>query len=199
MKLFQSPTSPYVRKVRVMIREKGLGGIEEIAVNPWDDPPELRAASPLGKVPTLVLDDGAVLYDSPVICEYLDGIGSGPRLIPQDPDARRRVTTAQALGDGVLDMAVAMVMEGRRPEGERSAAMMERWRGQVVGGVDAMASDVGGLGGSVNLGHIAFGCALGYLDFRHANIDWRNGRADLAAWFATFAARPAMVETKPEG
>ena len=199
MKLFQSPTSPYARKVRVMIREKGLSGIEEIAVNPWDDPPELRAASPFGKVPTLVLDNGAALYDSPVICDYLDGIGDGPHLIPQDADARRRVMTAQALGDGVLDMAVAMVMESRRPVGERSPSMMERWRGQVMGGVDAMVRDVGGLGSGVNLGHIAFGCALGYLDFRHDGIAWRDGRADLAAWFAAFAARPAMVETKPEG
>jgi glutathione S-transferase len=197
MKLFHAPTSPYARKVRVTIREKGLGDVEEIVVNPWEDPPELRAVNPFGKVPTLVLDDSAVLYDSPVICDYLDGIGDGPHLVPQDADARRRVMTAQALGDGVLDMAVALVMEGRRPEGERSSSMMERWRGQAMGGVDAMARDVGGLGDGVNLGHITFGCALGYLDFRHDGLGWRAGRGDLAVWFAEFAARPAMADTKP--
>ena len=198
MKLFYAPTSPYARKVRTFVREKGLSGVEEIAVNPWEDPPELRAVSPIGKVPALVLDDGNAVYDSPVICDYLDGVGEGPRLIPEDSDARRKVMIAQALGDGVLDMAVAMVMEGRRPDGERSPSMVERWRGQALAGVAIMARDVSGLGDGVTLGHIAFGCALGYLDFRHDALGWRQGHDALAKWFGEFAARPSMIDTKPE-
>lgn len=196
MKLYMSGTSPYVRKVRVTIREKGLEqSVEEVPCNPFDDPAALAQHNPLGKVPTLVLDDGTGLYDSPLVCGHLDGLGAGPRLIPDDPAGRLAVLRAQALADGLMDNAVALTMEGRRPENERSPAAMERWRSQIRRAVAAMERDLSGLPEGVTLGHVAFACALAYLDFRHGALAWRDGRPALAAWHETFARRPSMEAT----
>ena len=196
MKLYMSGTSPYVRKARVTTREKGLeGAIEEVLCNPFDDPAALAAVNPLGRVPALVLDDGTGLYDSPLICGHLDGLGDGPRLIPEDPAGRLAVLRAQALADGLMDNAVALTMEGRRPEGERSPATMERWRGQIRAAVAAMDGDLPALPDGVTLGHIACACALSYLDFRHGALAWRDGHPALAAWHEAFARRPSMEAT----
>lgn len=196
MKLYMSGTSPYVRKVRVMAREKGLkDGIEEVLCNPFDDPAELSAVNPLGRVPALSLDDGTGLYDSPLICGYLDDLGDGARLIPEEPANRLTVLKAQALADGLMDNAVALTMEGRRPEGERSPAVMERWRTQIRRAVAAMEQDLPTLPNGLTLGHIAFACALSYLDFRHGALGWRDGHQTLAAWHKTFAQRPSMEAT----
>jgi glutathione S-transferase len=198
MKLFYSPTSPYVRKVRVIVREKGMqAALEEVACNPYQDPPELQQSNPLGKVPALVLADGSVLFDSPVICEFLDTLGDPPRLIPLHGSERWTVLTAQALADGVLDAAVALTLEGRRPPGERSSSMTTRWRHQIERSVDAMAKGLGALPPSLCLGHVAYACALGYLDFRQPTLSWREGRGELARWCAEFADRPSMAATIP--
>ncbi|WP_299621290.1 glutathione S-transferase N-terminal domain-containing protein [Pelagibius sp.] len=198
MQLFHAPTSPYARKCRVVARERGLmGGIEEIVCNPYDDPAALQAKNPLTRVPALVLDDGTALFDSPVICEYLDSLGEAPALIPAAGAERYRVLVAAALAQGMTDSALGITMESRRPEGERSPAAVERWRASILRGLDAMMMHLQGLPGGLTLAQIACGTTLGYLDLRHGALNWRHGRSDLAAWFADFNERPAMQETDP--
>lgn len=203
MQLFYSPTSPYARKCRVVARERGLmAELQEMLCNPMEDPPELQAKNPLGKVPALVLADGAAVFDSPVIAEYLDSLGEAEPMIPAEGAARFKVLTAAALGQGMTDAAFNVTMEGRRPEGERSAAAVARWRAAILRGLDHMTGHVQGLPGdltpnAVTMGHVACACALGYLDLRHGDLGWRDGRGDLADWFAAFDARPSMRETDP--
>lgn len=197
MKLIYAGPSPYSRKVRVVIAEKGLGDeIQFTACNPFEDAPDLRAANPLGKVPVLVLDDGTVLFDSPIICEYLDGLGNGHRLLPEGVPGwtvRRR----HALADGLLDAAFNIVIERRRPESERSASWIERWGGAIDRVLARVDAEVGDLGAEPTLAHIAFGCALGYLDFRLPDRPWRDKNPKAAAWFSKFSERPSMAATKP--
>jgi glutathione S-transferase len=197
MRLFYSPTSPYARKVRVVSREKELvARVEEVACDPWSDPAVLRFVNPLGRVPALVTDDGVSLYDSPVICAYLNDQTPLPALIPLG-EGRYRILAAEALADGTLDTAVNLVLEGRRPEGERSAKMIVRWLETIERGVNSMAETWPHLPGEVTMGHIGFAVALAYLDFRLPQIDWRAGHDALAEWHKGFAARPSMRETIP--
>lgn len=203
MQLFYSPTSPYARKCRVVARERGLmADLEEVACNPMEDPAALHAGNPLGKVPCLVLDDGMAIFDSPVIAEYLDGLGNAPALVPAAGSARFNVLVAAALAQGMTDSALSMTMEGRRPETQRSPEAVARWRASIVRGLDRMADHLQGLPGAMTpdgltMGHIACGALLGYLDLRHATLQWRQGRDELAGWFESFNARPSMRETDP--
>lgn len=198
MQLIYSPTSPYARKCRVVARERGLmDGIEETSLNPYDDPAALQSKNPLGRVPALVRDDGTAVFDSPVICEYLDGLGDAPALIPAGGEERLKVLVAAALAQGMTDSALNATMEGRRPEGERSPAAVQRWEASILRGLDAMMDHLKGLPGDLTLGQIACGVTLGYLDLRHGHLNWREGRDELAAWFAAFNARPSMQETDP--
>ncbi len=198
MRLYWSPASPYARKVRTVAREKRVADrIEEVVVDAFADPPELTGANPLGRVPALVLDDGTALYDSPVITAYLDTVGDGNSLVPGEGAARFAVLRAEALADGVMDLALGLVLERRKPDGEKSPTMAARWRSQLPRALDAIAADHARLPDPVSLGHIAFACALGYLDFRHPDIDWRTGREALADWFAEISARPSLVDTAP--
>jgi glutathione S-transferase len=198
MQLFYSPTSPYARKCRVVARERGLmADLEETPCNPMTDPAELQDKNPLGKVPALILDDGTAIFDSPVIAEYLDGLGSAPALIPAAGAGRFKVLVAAALGQGVTDAAFLTTMEGRRPAGQQSPEVVARYRAAILRSLDAMANHIEGLPGDLTLGHISCATALGYLDLRHGALEWRNGRDALAAWFAEFDARPSMRETDP--
>jgi len=182
MQLFYSPTSPYARKCRVVARERGLmADLEEVACNPMEDPAKLHASNPLGKVPCLVLDDGMAIFDSPVIAEYLDGLGNEPALIPAAGSARFKVLVAAALGQGMTDAAFNMTMESRRPEPQRSPEAIARWRAAVLRGLDQMTAHLKGLPGALTpdgmtMGHIACGTLLGYLDLRHGGLEWRKGR-----------------------
>jgi glutathione S-transferase len=197
MKLFFSASSPFARKVRVVAREKGLaGGIREIECNPFANPPELLQYNKLCKVPTFVHGE-TVLYDSPVICEYLDSRNESPRLLPTPGGDRWRVLRAQALADGVMDLAVMLTVERRRPATEQSPSAQQRWRTQIAGALDMMEEQLPDLSGILNLGHIACAAALGYLDFRHADMRWRDGHAALAGWYDPFAERPSMRQTAP--
>lgn len=199
MRLLYSPTSPYARKVRVTAAEKGLTDkIEVVTINPFDDIADLGPVNPVGKVPALVMDSGTTLYDSPVICEYLDSLGGGASLLPASGEARWTVLRQQALADGVLDAAFSLVMEMRRPEGERSQSWIDRWTAGIYRSVDAIDAEAGSLSADVTLAHVAFGCALGYLDFRLGDLNWRDGRANAAAWYETFGARPSMTSTDPD-
>lgn len=198
MQLFYSPTSPYARKCRIVARERGLmADLDEVACNPMQDPAELHAANPLGKVPCLVLDDGMAVFDSPVIAEYLDGLGNAPALIPAAGSARFKVLVAAALAQGMTDAAFNMTMEGRRPEAQQSPETIARWRAAILRGLDQMGGHLKRLPGDLTMGHIACAAALGYLDLRHGALEWRKGRGDLAAWFEEFNARPSMRETDP--
>ena len=198
MKLRYSATSPYARKVLVCAAERGLSGsIELIATTPGDPESGLRTENPLDKVPTLIADDGMALYDSPVICEYLDHLPGGPALFPPAGANRWRALRLQALADGLLDTALACVMEGRRAEDERSAGFVEMQKGKIGRALDEMSSDIAALEGSLHIGAIAVGCALGYLDLRFADDDWRQDHPALATWFTCFSQRPYMTASVP--
>lgn len=200
MRLYFSPTSPYVRKVMVLLHETGqMAEVELVSgsgspIDPGTAPLE---ANPLGKVPALERAEGPALYDSRVICQYLDA-RAGAGLYPEG--ARRWDTlTVEATGDGILDAALLMVYEGRlRPEELRFAPWVEGQWAKVARALDVLETRwMPHLEGPLDAGQIAVGCALGYLDFRHDARGWRNGRPHLAAWAAGFAARPSMMATVP--
>ena len=152
MRLFYAGTSPYARKVRVVIAEKGLEAqVDGHLCSPFDDVPELKAVNPLNKVPCLALDDGTALYDSAVIVEYLDSLDSATRLIPGDGAARWTVLRQQALGDGILDAAFNTVVESRRPEAQQSPSWNERWRSAIDRSLAAMDGEIESLARQPNL------------------------------------------------
>jgi glutathione S-transferase len=200
MKLFYAIASPFARKVRVVIAEKQIAGIEEIHVSPFDLPPELVAANPLSKVPSLLLQDGTVVYDSPVICEYLDSIsGAAPRLIPASGSQRWNVMRLHALCDGLMDTCLALSLEiNRRPEGERSPQWIASWCKTIQRTANALETEIDQFSADIHLGHIALGCALGYLDLRASNhVRWRDANPRLAEWYLRFEQRPSMQSTRP--
>jgi len=198
MQLLVSPTSPYARKARVVLREKGLEDrIDEHFLNPHQDPAELLAQNRLGKIPVLVREDGSALYDSPVICEYLDALDGRPSLVPVEGEARWAVLRAQALADGIMDLAAATVMERARPRGEQSPGSMTRWREKIERAVAGIGGAVAETRGELDLGRIALAVALSYLDFRLPDYDWRGGRPELIDWHANLGARSSMEATAP--
>ena len=201
MKLYWFNTSPYARKVRIVIAEKALGRlVEEISVEVYADPPALLAVNPLGKIPALVMDDGQGLFDSPTICAFLDAHpeGRGPRLQSQSGPERWMVMRAEALGDGITDLAFGLRQEALKPEGEKSPTSAARARGQLLRSLDAIWPTIRTLPEGVTLGHLTLAVALGYLDFRHADMAWRNGRPELAAWYEQICARPSVSATAPK-
>lgn len=199
MKLRYSPTSPFVRKVTVTLVETGLEGrVERMPTDAFDPATDLGRDNPLGKVPALRLPGGEVLYDSPVICEYLDSLHDGIRLFPAVGGTRWTALRRQALGDGLMDAGVARRLEQKRLAGEQSPAWIERQRGAMTRVLDALEDEADGLAGTVTIGHIALACALGYVDFRFADDGWRNGRPALADWFEDFSARRSMMATMPK-
>ena len=197
MQLYYADTSPYARKVRMVILEKELkDGVELVFANPFEDNPALKAANPLGKVPTLVTGDGQALFDSSVICAYLDEVGQGPRLYPQG-EAVWEVRRAEALCDGMLDALFALVMEGRRPQEQRSRMWQDRWREAFLRSTNVANDDLAVFEGELSIAHLALGAVLGYADFRLPEIDWRHGRPALAGWYDTFSDRDVMKATDP--
>ena len=197
LKLLFAPPSPFARKIRVMIEEKGLqSGFQMEARNPFDMPADLVAANPLSKVPTLIIETGRVLYDSAVIAEYIDGMGA-PRLIPLAGPERWAALQWQSLCDGILDAGQSILLERRRPENERSAGWVERQAKTVGRGLDVVERDLETLGAELTIGHISLGCALGWLDFRLPDLPWRPGRPKLTAWEAVFSSSPSMQATRP--
>ena len=201
MKLYWSNASPYARKVRMVIAEKALGRlVEEISVEVYADPPALLAVNPLGKIPALVMDDGKGLFDSPAICAFLDAHpeGQGPRLQPQSGPERWMVMRAEALGDGITDLAFGLRQESLKPDGEKSPTSAARARGQLLRSLDAILPTLRTLPQGTTLGHLTLAVALGYLDFRHADVAWRSGRPELAAWYEQICARPSVSATAPK-
>ena len=199
MLLRHSHTSPFVRKVTVLLHETGLAGQVTIeSVDGWSEPDLLTADNPLSMVPTLVLDDGSSLYDSPVICDYLDRQHAGHKMIPDGDGAHWQVLREQALADGVLDSAVLVFVETmKRPEEKRWDWWLGIKRRAIVRALDLLEQRADELRDRVDLGTISIAVALGYLDLRGAVGEWREGRPRLADWFAGFARRPSMIATAP--
>jgi len=201
MKLLSSPLSPYVRKVSLTTAMKGLKS--KVEVCPVDSSlpnnTELTSQNPLGKIPTLITDDGLVLFDSKVICEYLDTLGSGPSLFPAAGPARFKTLAMGALADGILDAALLLVYEKRfRPEEKWHAPWVERQQGKIDRALAVIEKDPPAWSANPDYGHITVACALGYLDFRHEG-KWRAGNPKLVAWLDRFAAAvPAFEETRPK-
>ncbi len=198
MLLRHSPTSPFVRKVVVLLHETGLNDrVAFETTDGWSEPDLLTDENPLSMVPTLVLDNGTVLYDSPVICDYLDRQHQGAIMIPAG-DARWRVLREQALADGILDCAVLVFFEtAKRPEEKRWDWWLELKQRAIGRSLDQLEQQVSELAERVDLGTISIAVALAYLDLRGAVGEWREGRPALATWHAGFAARPSMVATQP--
>jgi len=202
MKLHWSPRSPFVRKVMIVAHERGIvSRIDCVRTVAATSKPhaELMKDNPLSKIPTLVLDDGTVIYDSPVICEYFDSLGEledAPKLFPADPKARLVALRRQALGDGFLDLLVLLRDERMRaqPSGAHLASAAVRKRA-ILESLEQEATELAAA--PFRIGHVAIGCALSYLDFRYADEDWREAHPRLATWHATFAARPSVHATEP--
>ena len=196
MKLFYSPASPFVRKVMACAIAREIDSqIELVPTNAHASPPDLLAANPLSKVPCLLTEDGVALFDSPVICEYLDAIDGALPLFPRAGGARWRSLKLQALADGIMDAAVLRRGESQRPMEAARTAFMARQQAAVDRAVAALEADVPHQ--ALDIGAIAVGCALGYLDFRFSAEPWRPAAPHLAAWFSAFSENACMARTVP--
>ena len=200
MKLRYSPTSPYVRKVTVLAIESGLDGrIERVPTDTADPTDDLPRVNPLGKVPALITDNGKALYDSPVICEYLDSLHGGAKVFPPSGEARWLALRLQAEGDGILDAALlAMIETKRRPQELRWDGWVQRQMDKIARSLDSLEKEAAVLEGPLTIGNITVGCALGYLDLRFADLGWRKTRPTLAAWFEKISQRPSFQATVPK-
>lgn len=202
MKLFYSPASPYVRKVLVVAHETDqFKDIEllDCAANPINKDASIAAYNPTGKVPVMILDNGKALYDSRIICHYLDTLHQGTQLYPTTGSDRWEVLRREALADGLLDAALLARYETvLRPEQYQWQDWSDAQMNKISGSVDQMQQDLGSFAG-FDAGQIASACALGYLDFRFPDYDWRTSHPALTEWFATFSKHPSMVSTLPAG
>ena len=202
MKLHYNVASPYVRKVMAVAIETGQDGrLEPVTrmMTPVGPDAELAADNPLGKVPCLVTDGGAALYDSRVICEYLDSLHDGPNMFPPAAPARWTALRRQAEGDGILDAAVLTRYETfLRPEERRWREWIEGQKLKFRRALDSLEAESDAFGEAVDIGMITIGCALGYLDFRYGDENWRATRPKLAGWFERFSKRPSMARTAPQ-
>lgn len=199
MKLLMSRMSPFARKVRVFAREAGIDDrLEEIdvIVTPIAPNVDVSARNPLGKIPVLVRDDGSSLYDSPVICDYLDNIHENRKLIPPAGEVRWATLGQEALADGLLDAAVLLRYETvMRPEPLRWSNWIDGQQAKIIAALHALVAEVDSLVDDFTIGGVSAICALGYLDFRFAAFDWRSGRHDLAAWYEIQCKRTSVRET----
>jgi glutathione S-transferase len=198
MKLRHAAASPFVRKVMLVAYEHNMAGRIELVpttVSPVQANDTLAPENPLMKVPALTTDDGQVLFDSPVICEYLDSIGSGPKLFPAPGAARWVALRQQALADGVLDALILCRYEMTRPEDKRWSGWTDGQMKKAHQGL--AAADREDLSGARTIGQLAFACMLGYLDFRFPDDGWRNRHPMLASWYEEASRLPGMQATKP--
>ena len=201
MQLFYSLNSPYARKARIIIRELNLEPrVKEVVVTLPADA-KLRAINPLGKIPALVLDDNSVIYDSPVICEYLDDLGQG-KFFPRagffrEAQGRWRALTLQALGDGLADAVVRRNQEMRVPEERRSTEVIQRQTAAIEAAFGVADRASVKFPAEPTIGELSIACAIGYLDLRVPHDGWRDRYAQLARWLDVFSQRPSVQATKP--
>ncbi len=200
MKIFHSAASPVVRKCLVAAAELGLSARIELvpaAANPINRDMNIVARNPLGKVPTLITDDGTVVYDSRVICEYLNALAGGT-IVPAAGPARWMALVDQSLADGICDAAVlARYESAMRPEALRWDLWLNGQLEKVKSALAEFDRKAPAFGDRVDVGTIALGCALGYLDYRFASLGWRDNHPNVAAWFEGFGGRDSMVATRP--
>ena len=194
MKLRYSPTSPFVRKVVVLAKELGIENKIELQRTNTTDP-DLATQNPLGKVPSLLLDDGSSLYDSPVICAYID---TASKFHPASGAARWTAQRRQALADGIMDAGVLGRGEMLRPDGEKSEKFIVAQKLKLNNAMNTLEKEADSFGETIDIGLIAVGAALGYMDFRYASENWRASRPKLARWYERFAQRPSMQTTVPK-
>ncbi|HEY9460046.1 MAG TPA: glutathione S-transferase [Paralcaligenes sp.] len=201
MKIYFSPASPYVRKCMVVAHELGLEAqIEKLpsAANPVNRDASIVATNPLGKVPTFFTDDGQVLYDSRVVCEYLNELGKG-NLFPKEGHLKWQILTEQSLADGILDAALLVRYENAaRPQEFRWSAWTEGQMDKIKSAIAQFEKTINGRGNVVDISRISLACALGYLDFRFADYDWRAEHRALSAWYAEFSKRASVSCTAPK-
>ncbi|MDO8932711.1 MAG: glutathione S-transferase [Rhodocyclaceae bacterium] len=202
MKLIGSLTSPFVRKARVVLAEKKID-YDFVLDSPWLEGNSVAKFNPLGKIPVLVLDDESTLFDSRVIVEYLDNMTPNNKLIPASGRERITVKRWEALADGICDAAAAAFLEAKRPKKQQSQEWIDRQRGKIMLGLEALSEEVGEspwcCGNSLCLADVAVGSALGYLAFRFADIDWPTQHANLGKLYDKLMLRPSFAETVPQG
>jgi glutathione S-transferase len=201
MKLYWSSRSPFVRKVMVFAHETGLASrldLERTLVVMSRPNLDLMQENPLGRIPTLVTDDGTVLHDSLLICEYLDSLHSGRKLFPSTGDARWQALLWHALGNGMLETLVLWRNETLKPEPQRGADLLAAFELKTRRAVDSLEPQAETLARTpFGIGHVALGVALGYIDFRFSGLDWRVDHPALAAWSSDFERRPSAQATVP--
>lgn len=204
MKLIGSHTSPYVRKVRIVMAEKKLD-YDFVLEDVWSDQTRIADANPLGKIPCLIMEGGEALFDSRVIVEYLDTLSPVGKLIPAVGRERAEVKTWEALADGVMDAALLARMEAvwdKRAEAQRCQAWIDRQLGKIRASLEAMSKGLGDkpfcTGIHLSLADIAAGCALGYLDFRFPQVGWRNDHPNLVRLLDKLEQRPSFAESRPQ-
>ena len=200
MKLIGSLTSPYVRKARIVLAEKKIEYDFEID-SPWSPDSKVPNVNPLGKIPVLVLDDETVLFDSRVIVEYLDNVTPNNKLMPAPNRERTLVKRWEALADGICDAAALTYLEGKRPAKLQDKSWVERQRTKINLALEFMAEELGEnaycMGTHFSLADIAVGSALGYLNFRFADINWQESHPNLARLYEKLMQRPSFAETEP--
>jgi glutathione S-transferase len=201
LRLYYSPNSPYARKARIIIHELGLGPRVETSLVKLPADAEFRAINPLGKIPALVLEDRSVIYDSPVICEYLDVLGQGkffPRAtLFKEAEGRWRALTLQALGDGLADAVVRRNQEKRLPEASRSQTVIQHQTNAIEAAFSVLERACAKFPAEPTIGEIAVCSAIGYLDLRVPEDGWRDRYRQVAAWLDGFSRRPSVEATKP--
>jgi glutathione S-transferase len=198
MKLLASSTSPYVRKVRIVALEKGLDQrITLVSASPWPEPTAIVDTNPLGKVPALITEDGLHLYDSRVICEYLDSLSPLNPLIPHGGPARWQCLRTQALADGILDAAVMVVLERRRPSSQQSAATEQRALNAIRRSLVALAEELKPTHSTFDLSQICIAVVLGYLEFRFSDVDVGMSNPTIHTWWQARREHPSLLATIP--
>ncbi|GAA6210932.1 MAG: glutathione S-transferase [Methyloligella sp.] len=198
MRLIGSPTSPFVRKVRVLLIEKGFDDIEVENVNAFEDPKELIAHNPMSRVPVMILTNGVAFYDSKLIVDYIESNMQGPKFVPEAGASRWFVLQAEAHADTMIDVAIRSMLERKRPAEKQMKEKIVRDEIAVARGVGAAAKMIKGMDAQLNLGHIAIACAMAYVDFRLPHLKWRDRHPELSAWYQEMRLRASMQATAPE-
>jgi len=199
MKCYVTGNSPYARKVRVATLETGLYDEVEWQMLTREERAEIiPGINPLGKVPVAVLDSGEVLYDSPVICAYVDSLNDGPKLIPEAGPARWQVLTLEALGDGLGEAVIATSQEDQRPGEKRSQGVVDRQKGKVTSALTVLNAKAGHFRDLPSMGEIAVACALGYMEYREVVPGWSDTYANLGSWYTGILKRRSFIQSAPD-
>ena len=198
MKGYATINSPFARKVRMAAIETGQPDlIQWRMLSRTERAEQVPAINPLGKVPVVVLDSGEALYDSPVICAYMDSRHDGAKLIPAEDNERWRVLGLEALGDGLAEAVIAVALEQAKPEADRSQTVIGRQGGKVASALASLDGQAASFREPVSMGEIAVACALGYMELRNISPSWRDDHPALGGWYRRMGERPSFAETAP--